>query len=135
MRLTLATPYFATSASRPSMIDGWVLSASMSTARRAWPSSASEREIGARAIGSLRRMHGRRRRRRRRVDVQRLDVHELADAVLGELAAEARGLGAAERQAHVAAHLGVDEGGAHLQLPRHALAGGGVAGPHAGAEA
>src|SRR5687767_3126004 len=40
MRRTLATPYFATSASRPSIAEAWALSASISTASRRWPSSA-----------------------------------------------------------------------------------------------
>jgi hypothetical protein len=41
MRLTLATPYLATSASRPSITDGCALSASISTANRGWSSSLS----------------------------------------------------------------------------------------------
>ncbi|MES2877875.1 MAG: helix-turn-helix domain-containing protein, partial [Pseudomonadota bacterium] len=39
-RLTLATPYFATSASSPSIAEACALSASISTANRRWPSSA-----------------------------------------------------------------------------------------------
>src|SRR5678815_5433066 len=41
MRLALATPYFATSASRPSITDGCALSASISTASRRCSSSPS----------------------------------------------------------------------------------------------
>src|SRR5574343_832242 len=52
------------------------------------------------------------------IDIHRLDVHELVDAVLGQLAPEAGSLGAAERQAHVGAHQGVDEHGAGLDAPR-----------------
>jgi hypothetical protein len=40
MRLTLATPKRAISASRPSITLACALSASISTARRRWPSSA-----------------------------------------------------------------------------------------------
>src|SRR5688572_14373842 len=142
MRLTLATPNLATSASRPSITAGWTLSASMSTARRRWSSGPWALEVIDLAMGILARgslpslYNGARPRLRllRAIDVHRLDVDEFADAMLGQLAAEARGLGAAERQAHVAAHDRVDERRADLQAARDRLAGGGIARPHAAAE-
>src|SRR5439155_3407648 len=68
-------------------------------------------------------------------DPDRLDVHELADAVLRELAAIARALDAAERQARIRLHDAVHMDGARLDLRGHALGGGAIPRPERGAEA
>src|SRR3989442_9007782 len=67
-------------------------------------------------------------------DPDRLDVHELADAVLGELAAIARALDAAERQARIRLHDAVHVDRPRVDLRRHALRRGAIPRPQRGAE-
>src|SRR5579864_1816538 len=59
---------------------------------------------------------------RRSFDVNRLDVHELADAEGAELAPVARLLDAAEGQPRIGAHQVVDEAAACREAARHGLA-------------
>src|SRR5712691_7459332 len=68
-------------------------------------------------------------------DPDRLDVHELADAVLGELAPIARALDAAERQARIRLHDAVHANRPRVDLRRHALGRGAIPRPQRGAEA
>src|SRR5712692_3859710 len=68
-------------------------------------------------------------------DPDRLDVHELTDAVLGELPPVARALDPAERQAWIRLHESIHEDRAGLDLRGHALGAGAILGPDRGAEA
>src|SRR6266511_4023786 len=68
-------------------------------------------------------------------DPDRLDVDELADAVLRELAAVAGALDAAEGQARVGLDDAVDEHGARLDLRRQMFGARAALRPEGGAEA
>src|SRR5439155_198722 len=65
----------------------------------------------------------------------RLDVDELLEPVLRQLAPVPRELDATERQPGVGLHEPVDENRADLELARQPLAPRGIPGPHGGAEA
>src|SRR5215813_12713020 len=68
-------------------------------------------------------------------DPDRLDVRQLADAVLRQLASVAGTLDASEGHARVGLDHAVDEHGARLDLPREMLGAPAVLGPDRGAEA